>query len=152
MEWLNQNIEYWHWIVLGILLIGMEVFAPTFFLLWLGVSAVIVGAVMTLLTLSFNTQLLIWVILSTVSIITWFKLIQPRIKDKSFSGMAEEAISGQTGIVISFNPDSNKGRMKFPAPILGNDEWNIISSEALSTGDRVCVKSVVGNALSVSKT
>lgn len=151
MEWLNQNIEYWHWIVLGILLIGMEVFAPTFFLLWLGVSAVIVGTLMLLLTLSFNAQLLIWVILSTACIISWFKLIQPQIKNKSLSGMAEEAITGQIGIVIDFNQSSNKGRMKFPAPILGNDEWNIISSEELSNGDRVRVNSVLGNALSVSR-
>ena len=45
VEWLDANILYWHWIVFGILLAGAEIFAPSFFLLWLGVSGVLVGLI-----------------------------------------------------------------------------------------------------------
>ena len=36
MDWLNSSIEYWHWMVLGLLLVASEVFVPSFVMLWFG--------------------------------------------------------------------------------------------------------------------
>ena len=41
-DWL-QNVDFWHWWVLGIFFIVLEVFSPAAFFLWLGISAGIVG-------------------------------------------------------------------------------------------------------------
>ena len=43
MEWLDSNIAYWHWVVFGFLLAALEIFVPSFYMLWLGISAVAVG-------------------------------------------------------------------------------------------------------------
>ena len=40
---LDYIIEYWHWIVLGIVLMLSEIFIGSFFILWFGAAAVVVG-------------------------------------------------------------------------------------------------------------
>ena len=34
-----EGLEFWHWLVLGVVLAIIEVFAPGAFFLWLGISA-----------------------------------------------------------------------------------------------------------------
>ncbi len=38
-----EEIEFWHWWVAAIVLIGVEVFAPGTVALWMAVSAAVVG-------------------------------------------------------------------------------------------------------------
>jgi len=151
MEWLNTHIEYWHWIVFGLVLAGLEIFAPSFFMLWLGVSAIAVGLIMSITEISVTSQVLIWAGLSFSCLVAWFKFVSPMMKNKTLSGMSKEAIIGQEGTVLNHSNESHRGKMRFPAPIVGNDEWSIISDDELTGGDRVVVKDVVGNALSVKK-
>ena len=42
---LLDSIEFWYWWVAAIVFIGIEVFAPGAFFLWMAVSATVVGAV-----------------------------------------------------------------------------------------------------------
>jgi len=41
--------------------------------------------------------------------------------------------------------------LRFPAPLLGSDEWLIISQDDLTAGDRVSVIDLSGNSLIVKK-
>jgi len=41
MEWL-----WWHWVVLGIVLMLLELAVPAFFLMWFGLGAVVIGLLM----------------------------------------------------------------------------------------------------------
>jgi membrane protein implicated in regulation of membrane protease activity len=69
MNWLAQA-EYWHWWVLGVVLLILEVFSPGAFFLWLGLAAGVVGAVLLLLPdLDWQLQLLLFAVLSVVSIV-----------------------------------------------------------------------------------
>ena len=150
MEWFDSSIAYWHWLVLGLILIALEIFTAGFVLLWLGVSALMVGAVSFAIELSFTTELLIWTVLSLSDLFVWFKFIQPRFRDKTLSGMSREAVLGQTGMVIQANT-GERGRLRFSMPVLGSDEWSFICQETVSAGDRVSVIDVSGNTLVVSK-
>lgn len=151
MEWLDSSIAYWHWLVLGLILIALEIFTAGFVLLWLGLSALVVGVVAFAVGTSVTTELLIWTVLSIIELFVWFKFVQPRFRDKTFSGMSREAVLGQTGLVIQANV-SERGRVRFSVPVLGSDEWSFICTEPLSVGDRVSVTDVSGNTLIVSKT
>ncbi len=151
VEWLDANIVYWHWIVFGLVLVLFEIFVPSFFMLWLGISATIVGIIMTMTTIIFSTQLLIWIMLSTLCLVTWFKYISPMIKTKSLSGMALENLLGKVGTVINYNEETQRGLIKFPAPLLGNEEWEVICEEKLVQGDRAVITEISGNSLIVKK-
>ena len=141
------TLLYWHWIVLGLLLITLELFAPLFVMLWLGIAAVVVGLVLSVTTIDFSTQLIIWAILSGIFLLLWHKLVSPRISDHTTAGLSREAIVGQVGMVSFFNQDEGRGKLKFPAPIVGNDEWEFIYDGSLSKGDKVKVVDISGNSL-----
>ena len=65
-----EGLEFWHWLVLGVALAIFEVFAAGVFLLWLGISAAIVGVVLWLIPgLEWEYQLLSFAILSVASVV-----------------------------------------------------------------------------------
>ncbi len=150
MEWFDSSIAYWHWLVLGLVLIALEIFTAGFVLLWLGISALMVGVLSFAVELSFTSELLIWTLLSIADLFVWFKFIQPRFRDKTLSGMSREAVLGQMGMVIQAN-ESERGRVRFSMPVMGSDEWAFICQEPVRVGDRVRVTEVSGNTLVVSK-
>ncbi|MCP5207034.1 MAG: NfeD family protein [Hahellaceae bacterium] len=150
IEWLNTAIEYWHWLVFGMLLIIGEVFLSGFILFWFGLSALFVGGMMLILTLTFQTQLFIWAGMALIAIVIWLKFIKPRWKDRTHAGMGQETMLGQVGLVIESNAGKNRGRLRFPAPLLGEDEWVFISDTDEAVGNKVKVTDISGNSLIVT--
>ncbi len=149
IDLLNAEVAWWHWMVAGLLLALGEMLLPSFFLLLLGVSAMAVGVLLLVMPMAFTTQLLIWAALSVADVIAWFVVIQPRIPDRTRSGMAMEALVGQIGTLVDANKASQRGRIRFPAPLVGSDEWECILQGELQTGDRVTVLQISGNNLVV---
>lgn len=152
IDGLNATIAYWHWIIFGLLLSLSEIFAMSFVLLWFGLSAIVVGILLALIKFSVTVQILLWMFLSAFNVYAWFKWVSPKFKNKTFSGMSREKMLGQVGTVIEFNAmHAGRGKLRFPAPILGADEWQFICEETLDVGGRVVVKEFSGNSLIVTK-
>jgi hypothetical protein len=150
---MSFEIQFWHWVVFGVLLVLSEIALTTFFILWFGVAAIIVGVILFFAPdLSLSWQIFIWTVLSSLLALAWFRYLKPLSIDRTKAGLSREAIVGEVGQVISVPNEDRRGRMRFPAPILGADEWQIISSDTLAEGDRVRVKDVSGNSLIVEKT
>ena len=69
LEW--QPV-FWHWWMLGLALLVLEVFAPGSFFLWMGVSAFIVGGALWMTPdMAWEWQALIFAVLSVASIVVW---------------------------------------------------------------------------------
>jgi len=149
IEWLDTNIVYWHWIVFGLALITIELFAPVFVMLWLGLAAIIVGLLSLVISLSFSTELVVWAGLSTAFLLLWHRFISPKMSNQTLAGLSREAIISQIGMVISYSEQQGRGKLKFPAPVVGNDEWEFIYSGSLQNGDKVQVTDISGNSLIV---
>jgi membrane protein implicated in regulation of membrane protease activity len=67
-----QHLTYWHWFILAALLIILEVFAPGAFMLWIGIAAGVVGAVLYVApTLTWEYQFILFSIASVGSIVAW---------------------------------------------------------------------------------
>ena len=143
---------YWHWIVFGIVLMLSEIFLTTFFILWFGAAAVVVGGLLLVIpSLPLTWQIFTWTILSTVLAWAWFKYLKPLSIDKTKAGLSKESILGEVGQVLTPPNGERRGTLRFPAPILGADEWLIMSQQDLSVGDRVSVTDISGNSLIVQK-
>ena len=66
MDFALLPLEYWHWIVFGIVMIVAEMFLGSFFIFWFGAAAVFVGLLLLLpIELSETAQIIIWAITST---------------------------------------------------------------------------------------
>jgi len=143
---------YWHWIVFGIALMLFEIFLGSFFIFWFGAAAVVVGLLLIPFPVITETeQIIIWAVSSTAFALAWFKLIKPLNVDKTKAGLSREALLGEIGQVLKIPNGEKRGKIRFPAPVLGSDEWLIISQEDLVIGDRVSVVDLSGNSLIVKK-
>ncbi len=94
---------------------------------------------------------MIWAITSTAFALAWFKIIKPLNVDKTKAGLSREALVGEIGQVLKVPTGEKRGKVRFPAPVLGSDEWLIISQDELNIGDRVSVVDLSGNSLIVKK-
>lgn len=142
--------EPWHWFVLGVLLILSELVLPAFAALWFGIAAIMVGVLLWLFPMmGFTTQLVIWIVLSILCTLLWFKFIKPLSTDKTKAGLSREATIGQVGMVIQIHMEHDLITVRFSMPVLGSDEWNCRSLEPVRVGDRVRVVDILGNELVV---
>ena len=74
MDWLKY-IDFWHWWMLAGLLLLVEMWAPTYFFLWLGIAAAAVGfLVLVFSPLAFEVQFLAFAGLSIIAVFTWYRL------------------------------------------------------------------------------
>lgn len=78
MEWL-ENVVFWHWWILAGLLLILELTAPAFFFLWLGIAAAAVGLIMLVFpSIGIETQLVLFAIASIVAVVAWRKYRESR--------------------------------------------------------------------------
>ena len=142
--------EPWHWFVLGVLLMLSELIIPAFAALWFGISAILVGILLWIFpALDSTVQLVLWMILSILCTVAWFRFIKPLSIDKTKAGLSREATIGQIGLVIQVNMEHEQIRVRFPMPVLGSDEWNCRTITSVNVGDRVRVVDILGNDLVV---
>lgn len=144
-------LEPWHWLVLGFVLLIIEMFVPTFASLWFGGAAIIVAAIAWLLPISVSMQIIIWLVLSAIFLLAWFKFIKPLSVDRTKAGLGGSVIIGETGMIIVAPQLERAGVVRFSVPIVGAAEWMCrTSGEQVAVGDRVIVTDIVGNELIVS--
>lgn len=145
-------LAYWHWLVFGMLLVGLEIFLPSFTALWFGVGALIVGALLFLFPeLPLVWQILIWTGASVAFTWAWFRYFRHRSPDRTKAGLAREALIGETAQVIRSPAGELRGMLRFSTPKLGSEEWEFICEQPVAVGDRVAVREVSGNTLIVSR-
>ena len=145
-------VLYWHWIVLGIGLMALEILLPSFVALWFGAAAIIVGLIVLIIpSMSLSIQVLCWVIIAILFTWLWFKFMQPLSKDRTKAGLSREAIVGETAQVLSPPTNERRGTLRFSVPILGADEWSFLCDDVVEAGDRVRVSDISGNSLIVVK-
>ena len=69
--WLLEP-TYWNWMLLGVVLMAIEAISPGFFFLWMGVAALLVGLVLTVLPgMDWAWQIMLFAVLSVGSIVAW---------------------------------------------------------------------------------
>lgn len=154
MESFLFNVAYWHWILFGLVLVLIELFAPMFVSLWLGIAAILIGVALALFSFSVSLQLILWVMLSTIFLLLWHRYISPKMTDRTTAGLSREAMIGQVGMITFYSHEEGRGQLKFPAPIVGNDEWEFIfksdsQPESSNNGDKIVVCDISGNTLIV---
>ena len=148
---MELEMLYWHWLVLGVVLVVAEIFIPSFTILWFGLGALVVGVVALLFEIPLSVQVLIWTLFSVLFTVLWFKLVKPKMVDSSNSQAAWESAIGESGQVIKLPAGDTKGKLRFSTPILGEDEWEFSCEAEVDLGDRLHIQEISGNVLVVAK-
>lgn len=146
-----MTIEWWHWIVAGIVLILAELAIPSFYVIWFGVSALAVAVVLAIVPeLSLTAQLAAWTVLSLAMVALWFRVFKPGFH-KTRIGTSEGEVIGEVGLLVGAVAPFQRGRVRFQRPILGAEEWVCLAEDPIAAGERVRVVAVEGSFLKVVK-
>ena len=139
-------LEAWHWLALGLLLVLAEVLIPATVLLWTGVAALILGAIMVAVPgLSLHTQLLVFAALAAVSVASGLAL-RRKMKQKPQSNninVGSARLVGQRAALVK-GIVNGRGEAQ-----LGDTVWPVTGPE-LPTGASVIVTGSDGVKLTVA--
>jgi hypothetical protein len=145
MSWLTE-LAYWHWWVLGVVFLILEVFAPGVFFLWLALAAAGVGLLLLLLPgISWEVQFLVYAALSVISIAAsrlWFKHYPIETDRPNLNRRGEQYV----GRVFTLDQAVTNGHGKSR---VDDTSWKI-RGEDCDAGSRVRVTGVEGTELTVT--
>lgn len=125
----------WNWMVLGLLLLGAEVLIPGFFLIWIGIAAVIVGALSLALWESgfwtWQVQVLVFLGVAIVAVFAGRAIMQRSdASDEPLLNRRSAQLIGRTA-TLQEAIVNGQGRVK-----LGDTTWSV-SGPDLEAGAKV---------------
>ncbi len=147
MEFFMQ-MEYWHWLVLGLVLLILEMFAPGAILLWFGVAGLVVGVLQLIFgdLLGPQLQWLLFSIFSIVSIVAWKSYAKKNkidVRDENDTlNQRGKALIGKE-FVLSEAIINGVGKAK-----VGDTHWRVIGAD-MAVESRVKVIGFEGASLKV---
>ena len=146
MQWLSQ-LDYWHWLILAVLLMILEVFSPGAFLLWLGLAAGAVGLLLLVFPdLSWQVQFILFALFSIITIFAVRAFLQRRPIETDQPHLNRR---GEQYLERTFTLDepiiNGEGKIR-----VDDSTWKI-NGEDCPAGTRVKVTGVQGVVLLVSR-
>ena len=130
--------DFWHWWIFAVALVIIEILVPTFFFLWLGIAAFIVGGILWLMpSLAWEYQVFIFAILSVLSIVLWrhYYLKKPTETDEPLLNRRGEQYVGRI-ITLKEPIVDGQGKVKIDA-----STWKI-EGEDCPEGTKIKITSV----------
>lgn len=138
---LIHQLGPWNWIVLGLVLMILEILLPGVFLLWIGIAALLVGALSLQLwgfgLWSWETQVLVFLALAVISALVGRQIMARTAgeSDQPLLNRRREQLIGQTAVLAEPIAEG-RGRIR-----LGDTFWRV-SGPDLPAGSRVRIKAV----------
>ncbi|MEA2963828.1 MAG: inner membrane protein [Alphaproteobacteria bacterium] len=96
MTWVI-SLGAWSWFVLAAILFVLELLAPGSFMLWLGLSAILVGAISTVVVWSWQSQLIAFAVFALAAFPVWrrFARKSPQPDHRPFLNRRTEGYVGR---------------------------------------------------------
>ncbi|EDK26017.1 hypothetical protein VSWAT3_14762 [Vibrionales bacterium SWAT-3] len=144
---LLEQVNHWHWLAFGLALLALELVGTAGYFLWIGISAMLVGALLGALPIGWQMQ---WLSFASFSLITtWLWWRRQLSSDKRSDSnrelnQREKQLVGQTARI---DTDIQKGKCRIR---LGDTTWSAVSSHDLKAGTEVVVTAVDGIVLTIA--
>ncbi len=139
------NLQYWHWWILGIIFIVIEIFAPGAIFIWFGVSAAVLGILLLVLPdLSWQIQITLFSVLSLLSILAW-RQYRKKVPEKNAYPTLNKRGEELVGRVFTLNEAivNNYGKIH-----VDDTMWKINGPDT-EAGQKIKVVSLDGTVLKV---
>lgn len=140
-----DQLAFWHWWVLAVLLGIVEMIAPGFFCIWLAGAAALTGIIVLVLSsLGWEAQVVIFAVLAMLSLIAWHRLGRHLIKSGGQSTLNRrgEQLIGRT-VVLTEAITNGRGTAR-----VNDSIWRVEGID-LPAGSNVTITGVEGTILRV---
>jgi membrane protein implicated in regulation of membrane protease activity len=141
-----EELDYWHWWVLAVVLLILEVFSPAAFFIWIGFAAGIMGLLLLISDFTWQTQFLMFAALSVICVVagrSWFKR-NPIETDEPNLNRRGHALIGRIFEVEQAIVDGT-GRVR-----VGDSTWKVRGPDT-ETGVKVKVVGIDSTVLQVER-
>lgn len=145
------EIQPWYWWALAAFLIGIEILSPTFYFLWPGIAAAIVGLIAFIFpSLGGDMQILLFAVLAVVCTVFWkeyaptsWSTTEPH---PTLNRRAEQNIGRHVKAAVNFS--GGRG-----AVYLDDTRWSAVSADGSdpAEGDALVVVGADGAVLKVGR-
>jgi membrane protein implicated in regulation of membrane protease activity len=139
-----QSLEWWHWMVLAVLLAAAETFMPGAVAIWFAASAAFIGLVLIAVPIPWQWQLIGFAVLGVVAMLLYrsYRNKNPERDDQpNLNQRGVQYIGSELVLVEPIAQGSGKARV-------GDGVWKVTGPE-LPAGARVRVTAVKGTVLIV---
>jgi membrane protein implicated in regulation of membrane protease activity len=144
-----RSLGAWSWIILGGVLLAVELIAPGTFILWLGVSAILVGVISFVIDWSWQEQGVGFAILAVASLVMWWRLIRPARRDEdSDQPFLNQRAQGFVGRVFTLEKPIVDGAGTVR---IGDTIWRVTGPDC-PAGSRIKIARAEGATLFVEPT
>jgi len=145
MTGLLENLQFWHWWVLGVALLGLEVVAPGTFFLWLAVAAGVTGvAALAFPAMGWPMELVMFAVLAVASVLggrAFVKRHPIQSDDNTLNRRGEQHVGRIYALADAIR--NGRGTIK-----VGDSVWRVEGPD-LPAGARVRVTAISGAVLTV---
>ncbi len=140
-----NSLVWWHWLVVAMLLLIVEILAPASFFIWIALAALMMSLIIFFVVgLSWPIQFILFGVLSVVAVLagrSWFKH-KPIASDKPQLNRRGEQYVGRT---FTLNEAINNG---YGSVNVDDTRWQVAGPD-LAQGAKVRVTSIDGTVFNV---
>lgn len=135
----------WSWIILGLVLIGIEMLAPGIFFLWLGLAALATGLLDAVLDLSWQAASLVFAVLAVLAVIAGRLVTRPKAQSEPGEPYLNQRGQALVGRVFTLETPIKDGEGRIR---VDDSSWRVTGADRLK-GAKVRVVRVDGATLIV---
>ncbi|MBA1155779.1 NfeD family protein [Microvirga mediterraneensis] len=135
----------WAWIILGVVLIGVELLAPGSFFLWLGLAAIMTGMLDALLGLSWQAAALLFALLSVGSVILGRYVTRSKTQPETEAAPLNQRGHSLIGRVFTLETPIKDGEGRIR---VDDSSWRVTGADRFA-GAKVRVVRIEGSTLVV---
>ncbi|NCB55916.1 MAG: NfeD family protein [Gammaproteobacteria bacterium] len=144
--WLSlSDWSYWHWLILGAVLLLLELFGTAGLLLWTGISALLTALMVFVFEPGLFAQWSLFAVFSIVTTWFWFRLNKqdkPVAEVKVLNQRTQRCVGAHTTLLEDVKLGRSRVRIE-------DTVWVAQTNEALKAGDEVKVVAAEGTSLLV---
>ncbi|MFC1672633.1 NfeD family protein [Pseudomonadota bacterium] len=142
-----DEFTFWHWLIAGVLLIVLEIFAPGVVFMWVGIAAILTGVIAWLAPdLSVQWQMLVFAALAVSSVVAgrqWIKRNPTETDHPTLSNRGAKYVDRR--FVLDEAIVGGFGKIK-----VDDTTWKV-SGDDMDAGTHVVVTGIEGTVLTVEK-
>jgi len=149
MELIATELTHWHWLTIAVVLFALvEIFAPSSFLLWPAIAAVITGICSWLLPdMSWQIQLALFALLAIFVTLTGRYFYKNKVQSETSHPTLNRRADSHKGRVITIEEPIING---VGSVMIGDTRWRLVGKD-LPAGSVLTVTGTEGSSLTVEK-
>lgn len=141
-----EGVTFWYWIAFGLALLAVELLGTAGYFLWLGISALLVGMIMSVLPISWQLQWLAFAAFSLLTTWLWWRRQWAKDRKNDRERDLNQKHKQLIGNIITLEEDFKVGINRLR---VADTTWSAHCDHDLPAGTRVEIVAIEGIILTV---